>query len=158
MAQYPRMLSPVLKKANAFQFMVHDLEHAAKFFQDESLHRLQRNFFERLWQAEQAGLLNPYPDDAIFHEQIDYLISDMNTHPLHGLRFLVAAWVGCLLRREHKTASEMLSSAGGQELAFRLDTLARCWQFSAAARSALLRLSERDFARADALCIEDELT
>jgi len=40
--------------------------------------------------SRRAGLFEPYRGDPVFAGQLDYLISDMNTHPVHGLRYLCA--------------------------------------------------------------------
>lgn len=157
MACYPRLLEPVLGKANGLDFMVHDLEHAYKFFQDESLHQLQRNFFALLSRAEQEGILNPYPEDSIFAAQIDYLISDMNTHPVHGLRFVAASLVECLLRHEGQSPEGTLSPKAEQELLGYLRRLAGCWDFSSEAEAAVLMLATRSFGAAEAGVIEAEI-
>ncbi len=154
---YPRLLEPVLQKTDGQDFMVHDLEHAYKFFQDARLHGLQRHFFALLVQAEQQGLLLPLLPDPVYDAQIDYLISDMNTHPVHGLRFLAASLVEHLLRLESKTTRETLSASGEQTLNARLQQLARCWNFSQPAEAAVVQLPQRDFGTSAAAIIEAEL-
>ncbi|MGI9211596.1 MAG: hypothetical protein ACR2HF_03920, partial [Methylococcaceae bacterium] len=157
MAAYPRMLEPVLGKANGLDFMVHDLEHACKFFADAELNRLQRQFFRWLWKAETEGVLNPWPDDAVYAQRLDYLISDMNTHPVHGLRYLSANLVECVLRQEGKAVNDALSDQGEAVLAGQLHRLATCWGISAEARAALLTLVTDHSTVSDAQVLETEL-
>lgn len=153
-ADYPRLLRPVLKKANGFAFFVHDLEHAFKFFHDRNIHEGQRKFFGLILEAVRQGLFRPYLGDPVFREKFDYLISDMNTHVIHSLRFLGAILIECILRREGKARHETLSSAAGDELAELLQTLSRCWAFSPAAEEAVLRLVDGGFGEVDAALIE----
>lgn len=153
-ADYPLLLRPVLKKPNGFAFFVHDLEHAYKFFHDRNLHEGQRKFFGLILQAVRRGLFSPYLGDKVFAEKFDYLVSDMNTHVIHSLRFLGAILIECVLRREKKAPHETLSSAAENELEGLLHDLSHCWQFPPDAGKALLRLIDGGFGVADAALIE----
>lgn len=157
-ADYPRLLRPVLKKANGFAFFVHDLEHAFKFFHDRNIHEGQRKLFGLILEAVRQGLFRPYLGDPVFREKFDYLISDMNTHVIHSLRFLGAILIECILRREGKAPHETLSSAAGDELAELLQTLSRCWAFSPAAERALLHVVDGGFGEADAVLFEQAVS
>lgn len=154
MADYPRALQPVLAKADGFAFLVHDLEHAYKFFHDPQLHAGQRHFFRRLLGAVETGRFEPYRVDPVFAGQFDYLISDMNTHPVHSCRYLIAVLIECRLRREGKEMREALSPEGEAELAGLIESLALDWEFPVSARAALLRLLRGGFGAADAEQIE----
>src|SRR3569832_57652 len=55
LADYARLLQPVLAKPSAWAYMDHDLEHAYKFFHDQLLHAAQRRFFERVARALAQG-------------------------------------------------------------------------------------------------------
>lgn len=93
-----RMLRPVLTKANGFAFMVHDLEHAYKFFNEPRLSTMQRNLFAALERACAGDIFAEDLLDAEFTVRFDYLISDMNTHPWHSLQYLRAILVERHLR------------------------------------------------------------
>lgn len=107
-----RLHRPVLTKINAFAFMVHDLEHAHKFFHDPDLHGGQLRFFREIESAEVGGMFGCYRHDPIFAEKFDYLISDMNTHVMHSLQYLRAILIEHHLRRESKPMQETLSREG----------------------------------------------
>jgi hypothetical protein len=107
-----RMRRPVLKKPNAYAFMVHDLEHAYKFFHDPELHAGQLRFFRRLENVEQAGAFDEFLDDPVFRMKFEYLISDMNTHVMHNLQYLRAILIETMLHREGKQPSDTLSDKG----------------------------------------------
>jgi hypothetical protein len=148
-ADYPRALRPVLTKADGCAFLVHDLEHAYKFCHDSRLHEGQRHFFGLLLKAVNAGLFETYRADPVFAGQFDYLSSDMNTHPVHSLRFLVAVLIECLLRREGKAMREALSPEAEAELAGLIETLGERWAFPGPATAALLRLVKGGFGAAE---------
>ncbi|MGX2041797.1 hypothetical protein ACWJKU_16955 [Methylocaldum sp. MU1018] len=157
-ADYPRLLRPVLKKPNGFAFFVHDLEHAFKFFHDRDLHEGQRKFFRLILQAVRQNFFSLYLGDKVFAEKFDYLVSDMNTHVIHSLRFLGAILVECVLRREGKAPHETLSPAAEDELAGLLRALSRCWEFPSRAEKALLRLVDGGFGEEDAVLLEQAVS
>jgi hypothetical protein len=119
-----RMLRPVLSKADGFAFLVHDLEHAHKFYADPELHAGQRRLFARLQAGLDAGLFQPFADDSRFAAKLDYLISDMNTHIVHGLLYLRAILVESGLRREGKAPNEELSRPVWEEISYIIKRLA----------------------------------
>ncbi len=153
-ADYARATRPVLAKANGFAFLVHDLEHAYKFFHDPRLHRGQRRFFQLLLEAVERGVFEPYRREPIFADRFDYLMSDMNTHVVHSLRFLGAVLIECLLRRESKGMKEALSAGAEAELADVLRGLGDMWRFPREAGEALARLVRGGFSEADAARVE----
>ncbi len=151
---WDKLLCPVLTKANAFEFMVHDLEHVHKFFHDPRLHCSQRNLFATLERAVDAELFAPYCRDAEFVKTFDYLISDMNTHVVHSLQYLRANLVGCLLRGEGKLPSEALSSAALAELEEVMVSVGRCGALGGDALDALACLARGKIGDGEARRIE----
>lgn len=116
LCEYPRMLRPVLDKSNAFAFFLHDLEHAYKFFHAPALHAAQRAFFSALLALVASGAFARHRADSLFAAKLDYLMSDMNTHPEHGRQYLRAILVEHCRRREAKEATERLSPAAEREI------------------------------------------
>lgn len=114
-ASYPRSLQPVLGKANAYAFFVHDIEHAYKFFHSPALYAGQRAFFERLLDAFERSIFASYLEDAVFVDKFHYLMSDMNTHPEHSRQYLRAIMIECHLRREAKRPGDPLSPGAERE-------------------------------------------
>lgn len=156
-ADYARARKPVLTKANGFAFLVHDLEHAWKFFHDPRSHRAQRRFFGLLRESVGRGVFEPYRADPLFAERFAYLMSDMNTHVVHSLRFLAAVLIECLLRREGKTPREALSPGAEAELVALLRGLGEGWGFPADAGMALTRLIASGFDADDAARLEQAI-
>lgn len=81
-------LSPILNKADCFEFFVHDLEHGHMFFHDEQLKMMQIDFFTKMLASYRMNTWNQYLQDGSFKEKFDYLISDMNTHKEHYRHYL----------------------------------------------------------------------
>lgn len=71
-------------------FIIHDLIHADHFFSNPN-HRAGQLGFYRCIQAilEQTTLLN-FLKNAVFKEAFEYIISDMNSHPIHLFKTLKA--------------------------------------------------------------------
>jgi len=113
---WPRMLEPVLTKPNAFAFMVHDLEHAFKFYHCPQTHRQQRAFFRQLSEALEGGRFDIYVRDPVFGAKFDYLSSDMNTHIMHAAQFLRAILMEYHMRLEGVGRPEGLSISARQEV------------------------------------------
>lgn len=78
-----------LTKENALHFFVHDLEHAVQFHDYFHVHQVNLN--QRLLKLYDQGHFAELMKTP-FEERLDYLLSDMNTHPQHSHQFLEAIW------------------------------------------------------------------
>ncbi len=81
----------VLDKRDCLSFVIHDLEHAVNFYEDESLKNGQIGFYhfvdqllKEKWISE---LLEKNPDNE-FHHLLDYVIADMNAYSVHLVQYL----------------------------------------------------------------------
>jgi hypothetical protein len=66
---------------DAFEFVLHDISHAHTFFNAYYDPKGQISFFKFL--NNHIGLLHPYRRYDEFQKKLDYLLSDMNSHPEH---------------------------------------------------------------------------
>lgn len=107
---------PIMHKRNALHFLVHDLEHGYKFFNDDEQHHAQRTFFAAIANLLESGQLRRQLAESVFAERFDYLISDMNTHPAHSLQYLRAILVEFGLRSEDKGPRDPLTPAAQEEI------------------------------------------
>ena len=148
-----RARQPVLSKPDALAFMTHDLEHAYKFFHAPRLHALQQGFFAALLDAQQRDVFKRYACDVEFRTRFDYLISDMNTHPVHSLQYLRAILVEFHLRIEHAGVADVLSSDAKSDVAQTLSKL----ELGADTSDVLARLSVGALGSADAQRVEQAL-
>ena len=154
-SQFPRASRPILTKANGFEFLVHDLEHAWKFCHDPTQYRAQQSFFSCLQKLLFAGFLDSHLLDPEFSAKFDYLISDMNTHPVHGLRYFHAVLVEFLLRREGLGQREALPETARLEILQLLQRLADLWKLNYQQAQALMALAGQEFRETDAMILEE---
>ncbi len=80
---------PIGRHAGPYEFLLHDLEHAHKFFGEGSFLG-QKRFFNLLREALHSGAFAELSANAKFSADLDYLMADMNSHPLHLLKYLKA--------------------------------------------------------------------
>ena len=75
---------------DVLSFWLHDLVHAAEFFQNETQMQSQIYFYRWIELLMKSGCFSEFLIDHKNRERFDYLISDMNSHPLHLLKTLRA--------------------------------------------------------------------
>ncbi len=121
---------PVGRFAGSFEFLMHDLEHAHKFFGDQELFRGQVNFFNLLKSI--LPRLQVWTSDPLFEKDLNYLMSDMNSHPVHLFKYLKAIVLTAELRKGHEDHAQLD--------AFWTDILNE-WQTPAEIRQAALRIN-----------------
>ncbi|MEK6773244.1 MAG: hypothetical protein AABY64_04840 [Bdellovibrionota bacterium] len=77
---------------DAFLFTVHDLEHAWQFNSQPELFHFQMRWAKLLSDAFIQGPWRSFIDKELT-DDLNYLISDMNTHPWHALLTLKNLWL-----------------------------------------------------------------
>lgn len=80
----------VVPGKRAFEFVLHDLEHAERFFHNETNYYGQVGFYHHLQKSVENGFWQPYLENIDFQTAFFYLMSDMNTHCVHMLKYLRA--------------------------------------------------------------------
>lgn len=85
------------RHADACDFMLHDFEHAHKFFGEPRSHSGQVRFFRRL--KASLARFEIWSGDTLFKRDLEYLMSDMNSHPMHLLKYLKAIVLNAEMRR-----------------------------------------------------------
>lgn len=73
----------ILGERDALGFAFHDLIHADHFFHDNTLMKGQIGFYHQINTLLRNGMLDPFMANGDFPEQLDYLVADMNSHPVH---------------------------------------------------------------------------
>ena len=71
-------------------FVLHDLEHAERFFHNEQSYLGQIGFYRRLQESVENGFWSESLQNPNFEKAFFYLMSDMNTHCVHMLKYLRA--------------------------------------------------------------------
>ncbi len=80
---------PELKygERDVLSFWLHDLVHAEHFFSQPELMTMQVGFYRYVNNSLKTGIFNQaFEKSPEFKSAFDYLISDMNSHPLHLLK------------------------------------------------------------------------
>ena len=152
---FPRALMPVLNKPDGLAFLIHDLEHAAKFHQDARSHQLQVGFFRMIRKSLDLGIFEEPLQDPEFVKSFDYLISDMNTHPIHSLRYLHAVLVEHHLRSEKKRAHQSLSTGRRIEIGQLFHRLSNAWNLKGKGHDALVHIGQGELTEGGARDLED---
>lgn len=119
-----RFFKPVLHKEDTLTFLTHDLEHAYKMNHDEEQKKMQVNFFKRIHSlVEWSGfidLMGHYLEEEQFKKDFDYLLSDMNTHPFHSLKFFKGFLLSYFLRRSQSSTLNSLDEREYEELSHQI--------------------------------------
>ncbi|MFN7262681.1 MAG: hypothetical protein ACK5RO_00460 [Pseudobdellovibrionaceae bacterium] len=77
-----------LGERDVFSFLIHDLIHADHFFREPSLRQAQMNFAQQMQALLQHPVILSKRKNEKWNSQIEYLVADMNTHPLHLMKTL----------------------------------------------------------------------
>lgn len=132
---------PVERFPNAFEITIHDLVHAERFQRDPELMLGQVAFFRLLQEVVCSELLNPLLDaDPELRREFDYVLSDMNTSPIHGIQYLKAILIRHHLRQRGRSLNEFLGD--GERRTFERDflSLIRVWKLDDAVEESLIRM------------------
>lgn len=73
----------VLGERDPLGFTYHDLIHADHFFHQNDLKMGQIGFYRQVKNVFDAGLLDEWMQLEDFPHRLEYLMADMNSHPLH---------------------------------------------------------------------------
>lgn len=125
------LFEPIGRHRGALEFLLHDLEHAHKFFGDPHLQQGQIAFFRKLTQALEARIFSGLLAEAKFEADFHYLMSDMNSHPLHLWKYLKAIVL---------SACERLGLPQGATLQIH-EQILNLWQSPKEVRDAALRIN-----------------
>lgn len=96
-------LWPTLKygERDVLSFWLHDLIHAEHFLSDSKKLRGQIGFYFFVYEIMNQKLLEPLLVSHEFYRDFSYLISDMNSHPVHLIKTLKA--LICIYNQIHET-------------------------------------------------------
>ncbi|HWU41776.1 MAG TPA: hypothetical protein VN132_00020, partial [Bdellovibrio sp.] len=149
----------VLEGRDVLGFLVHDLIHADHFFHN------RENALRQIHFAQKMSIISQQPyietmlaRDSQFRTDFQYLMSDMNSVPLHLLKSLKAILLGYYKRRDGLSAQETLSSPSEKEFVLFFDELLATWSFSTEALLAARRLNTTLYQNPqDSFILDDEL-
>lgn len=79
------------QERDVFSFVIHDLIHADHFFSQPQLFELQKYFYREILQLTERGFFDRATMTENSKNLIEYICSDMNSHPVHLYKTLKAA-------------------------------------------------------------------
>lgn len=136
------MRSFVEEGRDVLGFIVHDLIHADHFFADPVKAAAQVHFSQRLAVVFALPKIQEMlKADEVFKSEFEYLMSDMNSFPLHLLKTLKAVLLGYFKRLDRLDMKSPLSAATELEFQELYDASLKPWNFRADALNAAQRLN-----------------
>lgn len=141
-------------------FLVHDLIHADHFFHDPVNAQAQIQFSQKLqilWQ--QPFLQERLESDTEFKDEFHYLMSDMNSVPLHLLKTLKAQILAHMKRQAQLEISAPLPERLESHFCTLFEQALEPWKFSAKGLEAAHRLNSLRYRHPDdSYILHQELT
>lgn len=132
----------VLEGRDVLGFIIHDLIHADHFFHHRDNAKAQIQFSQKLVVLRQFPQIDDMMStDSKFRDELHYLMSDMNSVPLHLLKTLKAVVLGYFKRRDQVEMNALLSSQSEAEFRGVLETLLAPWNMPPMALEAIHRLN-----------------
>ena len=103
----------VMNERDPLSFLLHDLVHAHKMYNNDYLMRGQIGFYRAILKIydDKKGyelIQQLTANDKKFNDEFDYLISDMNSHPKHLFYYFKAILINAFKRKFKLEASEFL--------------------------------------------------
>lgn len=127
---------------DVFGFIVHDLIHADHFFADPDKAQAQVQFSQKLLQVIQFPEIQAMlKTDPFFEGEFNYLMSDMNSVPLHLLKTLKAILLGYYKRRAGLNMGQPLPQDAECEFSLIFNLTLNPWRLSEEALAAAHRLN-----------------
>nr|BFD60150.1 hypothetical protein CKG001_22570 [Bdellovibrio sp. CKG001]BFD63562.1 hypothetical protein BdHM001_22430 [Bdellovibrio sp. HM001] len=136
------MQSFVEEGRDVLGFIVHDLIHADHFFADPVKAAAQIHFSQRLAVIFALPKIQEMlKSDEVFKSEFEYLMSDMNSFPLHLLKTLKAVLLGYFKRRDGLDMKNPLPPAAEREFQELYEASLKPWKFPTEALNAAQRLN-----------------
>jgi len=145
---------------DVFGFLIHDLIHADHFFHDPENAQAQIQFSQKLqvlWQ--QDFLQERLQADPIFKDEFFYLMSDMNSVPLHLLKTLKAQLLAHIKRQANTALTSPLPHHLESYFCTLFEEALKPWNFSVKGLEAAHRLNSLHYLHPeDSYILHQELT
>nr|BFD66284.1 hypothetical protein HAGR004_13060 [Bdellovibrio sp. HAGR004] len=136
------MQSFVEEGRDVLGFIVHDLIHADHFFADPVKAAAQIHFSQHLAVIYALPKIQEMlKTDEVFKSEFEYLMSDMNSFPLHLLKTLKAILLGYFKRREGLDMKSPLPHTTELEFQDLYEASLKPWKFPIEALNAAQRLN-----------------
>lgn len=132
----------VSKGRDVLGFIVHDLIHADHFFADAEKAHAQIHFSQKLLKIRALPEIQEMlVADSEFESEFHYLMSDMNSVPLHLFKTLKAILLGHFKRREGIPLNSPLPPESESSFATLFEIVVKTWNFTSEDLMAAHRLN-----------------
>jgi len=128
--------------------VIHDLVHAELFFRDPAVRLEQLGFYKMIQKTLDTNFFTNHFADPIFQQNLEYLISDMNSVSLHLCMCLKSAMIQSYLRKSGRSEKEFLPKNLKDEFTTHFSDLLNIWSVSRSEKNPFLSLNEPQFCRA----------
>ncbi|WP_413584714.1 hypothetical protein [Bdellovibrio sp. HCB274] len=127
-------------------FIVHDLIHADHFFHDPVRAAAQVHFCKNLLKVlKLEQIKSMLADDVLFQKEFHYVMSDMNSVPLHLLKTLKAVLLGYYKRQVAADMKQNLPTSLEAKFNTCFQKVLESWSFTGDEWAAALRLNTLDY-------------
>jgi hypothetical protein len=145
----------ILGEKSPFDFFLHDLIHAERFFARQGDFLGQKGFYHLMEQSYQDAFRPLMVKDPFFQEKLEYLISDMNTYCGHQFFYLKAILIEYFLRYFGKMKHESLNTEEKSFFDDFFSTLMKQWKVPSHVQGAMMRANTIHFTpSSDLICIQ----
>lgn len=155
-----QMQSFVEEGRDVLGFIIHDLIHADHFFSDAEKARAQIQFCQKLVMVlDLPEIKKMLQLDSVFKSEFHYLMSDMNSVPLHLLKTLKAILLGYFKRTCGLAMADSLSLEEESKFHRLFELVLGPWDFSQIALDSARRLNTKHYnGREDSELLHQALT
>lgn len=127
-------------------FIIHDLIHADHFFGDSDRAQAQVQFCQKLKIVLRLPEIQKMLQlDEVFKTEFHYLMSDMNSVPLHLLKTLKAVLLGYFKRKNNIAMGDSLPESEESKFHILFLDVLKPWNFTETAIDSALRLNTRHY-------------
>lgn len=136
-------------------FVLHDLIHADHFYHNKILARSQIGFSRFIYKAFTTHVFSDYLKDPIFKKDFYYIVSDMNSHPIHLLQTLKAQQLFAYKRSKGVRSNQRLSTTLESEFEIAFARQFVTWALTEQESLSLAKINQLDFSNLDSQILEE---
>ena len=140
-AKNERLNEEIFAGKNAYQFLIHDLEHAACFFKKGEWKEGQIGLYRFMLNALKCTQFENTLSDVIYKEKLNYVLSDMNAHCIHLIKYFKGILIEHVLRKFGQKSFERMNLEGLKYLQTVIEEIGKSTNAAGNILSALLALN-----------------
>lgn len=115
-AKQERISEEIFASKDAYQFLIHDLEHAACFINKTEWKEGQIGLYCFMLKSLANSDFENTFNDSLFKEKLDYALSDMNAHCIHLIKYIKGILIEHALRMFGQASHELMCADAARYL------------------------------------------